>query len=74
MAIALRADRLGKFTVTGHLDGIFGAEPRHVRFGVGHVLAYIGTVMNSGDSHAKPTGRREFRLTIGDTGISFVAQ
>jgi len=71
MAIVLKADRSGTFSITGRVEGIFGADPRRVHFGAGHTFSYIGTVLGPEDSHANATGKGRFKLTIGDIGVAF---
>ncbi len=69
-AAIFKADRVGIFSLIGDV-GVFGGDPRQVRFGAGHTISYIGTVMKPGDAHCCPTGSRHFRLKVGDAGISF---
>jgi hypothetical protein len=69
-AIVLRADDWAEYRIIGSV-GVFGEDPRQVRFNSGRRFSYTGTVMGPNDTHANPTGSQRFELKIGDSGVAF---
>jgi hypothetical protein len=72
MAVLLKGDTWGTFSVIGTAKNIYGGDPREVRFGPGRTITWVGTIMRPGDTHARPTGERTPRLILTENTVRFL--
>jgi hypothetical protein len=72
MAVVLKGDTLGTYSLVGTAANIYGGDPREVRFGAGRTITWVGTVMGPGDYHAQPTGKKTLRLIVAEKTVRFL--
>jgi hypothetical protein len=72
MAVVLKGDTLGTYSLVGTAANIYGADPREVRFGAGRTITWIGTVMAPSDFHAQATGKKKLGLIVAEKAVRFL--
>jgi hypothetical protein len=72
MAVVLKGDTWGTFSLVGTAANIYGGDPREVRFGTGRTITWVGTITQPDDSHARPTGKKTLRLIVAENTVRFL--
>ena len=71
MAIVFKSNSTGAFVPLGRAEGIYGTDPRDLRFGRG-AITYTGSVLGPRDARCCPTASETFTLRLSGSGVTFV--